>query len=104
VVGLWGFWGVTPEKFRNFRWKFLLSGALSVRKLIHVEVQNTVHLHSRLYSVHPARCDTKNGQLASGPGLRWDAWQRGRKTGSPGKHGMGATLCDWNRCMCVHDV
>jgi len=50
-----------PEKLWNFKCKFLPSGAQSARKLTPVKVQNTTHLHSGLYHVHPARDNAKNG-------------------------------------------
>ena len=48
------------EKFRSFRCKFLLSGALSARKLTPVKVQNTTHFHSRLDYVHPVRHNSQD--------------------------------------------
>jgi len=76
---------VSPPEKRNFRCKFLFSGAFSVRKLTHAKVKNTTHFHSRLYYVQPARRNTE--QLASRPGLRRDAEQRCQKTGCLCKNG-----------------
>jgi len=83
---------VSPHaKFWNFRCKFLLSGALSAKKLTPAKVQNTTHC--RLYymhRLHPAWSNTrKMGHLGSRPWLWWDAEQRSQKTGRPGKNGIG---------------
>ena len=74
---------VTPGK-RNFRCKFLLSGAFSARKLTPAKVRNTTHFHSRLHYVHPARRSTKN--RTTGVPARITTG-RGQKTGRPCKNG-----------------
>jgi len=51
-----------PFRGCHSRYKFLLSGALSVRKLTRAKAQNTTHFHSRLYYAHPTRRNTKNGK------------------------------------------
>jgi len=81
----WGpVWGSSLEKFRTFGCKFLLSGALSARKLTPVKVQNTTHFHSRLDYVHPVRGNSQDCDGMRDTGAR--------KRDVPAKTGRVATL------------
>jgi len=55
-------------------------------------VQNTTHFLRSLYYMHPARGNTKTGQLASQPRLQRGVRQRCQKTDVPAKTGWMATL------------
>jgi len=52
-------WGVIPEKFWNFRCRFLLSGTLSAKKINSCKSAEYDNSSSRLYHVQSARADTK---------------------------------------------
>jgi len=85
----------------KFQTQIPVFGCTFGQKINSCESQNTTHVHSRLYYVHPARGNTTNGTSTGIPArITTDAGKRARKRDVPAKTGRVATY--WRSYYTIH--